>query len=216
MGFLPDSLPQYAELHCASNFSFLRGASHPEELVERALALEYAGLAVTDECSFAGSVRAHLALREARENDELARAFRLIHGTELQLSEGAGKAALPGAKLVLLAQSRAGYGNLSQLITLARRQAAKGSYRLSASDLEAHAEWLQNVLALLVPLRDWSERLDVARIESIGREARWLAELKPGAAWIACELTRGPDDAAQLAALQAIGDTAGLPLVAAG
>src|SRR5512134_2880109 len=102
-------LAPYAELHCLSNFSFLRGASHPEELVERALALEYAGLAVTDECSFAGSVRAHLALREARENDELARAFRLIHGTEIQLTEGNDpKHAVPGAKLVLLAQSRAG------------------------------------------------------------------------------------------------------------
>ncbi len=60
-------LTSYAELHCLSNFSFLRGASHPEELVERALALEYTGLALTDECSFAGSVRAHLALAEARE-----------------------------------------------------------------------------------------------------------------------------------------------------
>jgi error-prone DNA polymerase len=55
--------PSYAELHCISNFSFLRGASHPEELVERALALGYTGLAITDECSFAGAVRAHLALR---------------------------------------------------------------------------------------------------------------------------------------------------------
>jgi hypothetical protein len=55
--------PSYAELHCLSNFSFLRAASHPEELVERALALGYTGLAITDECSFAGAVRAHLALR---------------------------------------------------------------------------------------------------------------------------------------------------------
>jgi len=53
----------YAELHCISNFSFLRGASHPHELVERALALGYTALAITDECSFAGAVRAHLALR---------------------------------------------------------------------------------------------------------------------------------------------------------
>ena len=51
----------YAELHCVSNFSFLRGASHPEELVERAIALGYSALAITDECSFAGSARAHLA-----------------------------------------------------------------------------------------------------------------------------------------------------------
>src|SRR5512141_693583 len=96
----------YTELHCISNFSFLRGASHPEELVERALALDYSGLAVTDECSFAGSVRAHLALRDARENDALARSFRLIHGTEIQLTAGEGRGAVPGATLVLLAQTR--------------------------------------------------------------------------------------------------------------
>jgi error-prone DNA polymerase len=203
----------YSELHCLSNFSFLRGASHPEELVERALALEYRGLAITDECSFAGSVRAHLELKDLRESDELARSFRLIHGTELQLTEGEGRATRPGAKLVLLAATRAGYGNLSQLVTLARRQAAKGGYRLSAADLEAHAEWLDDVLALLVPLRTWREPLDAERVRC---EARWLSGLAPGTAWIACELARGADDAAQLATLQSIGDAAGLPLVAAG
>ncbi len=60
MAFLPD----YAELHCVSNFSFLRGASHPEELVERAAALGYKALALTDECSLAGAVRAHQAAKE--------------------------------------------------------------------------------------------------------------------------------------------------------
>ncbi len=58
-------LPAYAELHCLSNFSFLRGASHPEELVERAAALGYAALAITDECSVSGAVRAHLAAKDA-------------------------------------------------------------------------------------------------------------------------------------------------------
>ena len=203
----------YAELHCLSNFSFLRGASHPEELVERALALGYAGLAITDECSFAGSVRAHLALRELRENDEPARAFSLLHGTEIQLVEGEGRRAAAGAKLVLLAQSRAGYGNLSQLVTLARRQALKGSYRLSSADLEAHAEGLADVLVLHLPVRHWREPFDAVRAE---REARWISDLKPGASWIACELTRSADDAQQLATLQAIGDTLGMPLVAAG
>jgi error-prone DNA polymerase len=205
--------PSYTELHCLSNFSFLRGASHPEELVERALALEYTGLALTDECSFAGSVRAHLALKEAREHDELARSFRLIHGTEIQLTEGVGRQAVAGAKLALLAQTRAGYGNLSQLVTLARRQAIKGSYRLSAADLEARADWLKDVLVLLLPLRTWREPLDTVRVE---HEARWLANLKPGASWMACELTRSTDDAVHLATLQSISDTTGLPLVATG
>ncbi|HEX4599592.1 MAG TPA: PHP domain-containing protein, partial [Burkholderiaceae bacterium] len=142
--------PSYAELHCTSNFSFLRGASHPEELIERALALGYTGLAITDECSFAGSVRAHLALRAltpgpsptgvgegrngafsplplAGEGPGVRECeFRLIHGTEIRLVDG--------PHLVLLAQTRAGYGNLSELITLARRAAPKGEYRLSAAD----------------------------------------------------------------------------------
>jgi len=175
--------PAYTELHCLSNFSFLRGASHAEELIERALALEYAGMAVTDECSFAGSARAHLAWKELGEEDEPARDFQLIHGTEIQLTEGSGKGAQPDAKLVLLATSRDAWGNLSQLVTLGRQQADKGSYRLSRADLEAHRDWLAGVLLLHLPLRHWRDAPDAARIEA---EARWLAELAPGASWIAC------------------------------
>src|SRR5687767_15253082 len=87
------SLPDYAELHCLSNFSFLRGASHPEELVERAHALGYAALALTDECSLAGAVRAHLAAKEC--------GLKLIFGTEVTLDDG--------LKLVLLATDRRSY-----------------------------------------------------------------------------------------------------------
>ncbi len=225
--------PSYVELHCISNFSFLRGASHPEELVERALVLGYAGLAITDECSFAGSVRAHLALRAAR--DELAEAgeFRLVHGTEIRLADG--------PRLVLLAQTRAGYGNLSELVTQARRAAPKGEYRLTTDDLTAQADRLQDTLALLAPSfapvgategkpaqaprglalssAGWGEggcqqsATDIAKIE---QDARWLRELLPGRSWIACELIRGPDDAAWLASLQQIGSRTGLPLAAAG
>ncbi|MFZ9060620.1 MAG: PHP domain-containing protein, partial [Steroidobacteraceae bacterium] len=71
----------YAELHCISNFSFLRGASHPEELVERAVELGYSALALTDECSVAGVVRAHVAARPYP-------GFRLIIGSELRLRNG--------------------------------------------------------------------------------------------------------------------------------
>src|SRR5687767_14041846 len=70
-------LPEYAELHCLSNFSFLRGASHPEELVERAAALSYAALAINDECSLAGVVRAHVAVKE--------HGLKLPLGTEITL-----------------------------------------------------------------------------------------------------------------------------------
>jgi error-prone DNA polymerase len=114
------ALPDYAELHCLTNFSFLRGASHAEELAARARRLGYAALAVTDECSFAGAVRAHLAAKEV--------GLKLIIGTEITLTDG--------MKLVLLARNRAGYGNLSALVTLGRRRAEKGNYRLTRNDLD--------------------------------------------------------------------------------
>ncbi len=78
-------LPAYAELHCLSNFSFLRGASHPEELVERAQALGYAALALTDECSVAGVVRAHLAAKDAGLPLVIGSEFTLADGTKLVL-----------------------------------------------------------------------------------------------------------------------------------
>ena len=89
-------LPDYAELHCLSNFTFLRGASHPEELVERAQALGYGALALTDECSVAGAVRAHVAAKRC--------GLKLITGAEIGLTDG--------LRLVLLATSREGYGRL--------------------------------------------------------------------------------------------------------
>src|SRR5208282_2945292 len=109
-----------AELHCCSNFSFLRGASHAEELVERAAALGYAALALTDECSLAGVARAHVASRQF--------GLPLIVGSEFTTEEG--------LRLVLLATNREGYGNLCELITLARMRASKGCYRLTRADLD--------------------------------------------------------------------------------
>ena len=112
----------YAELHCLSNFSFLRGASRPEELVERAAQLGYAALAVTDECSVAGVVRAHVAARE--------HGLKLIVGAEFRLDDG--------LRCVLLARNRAGYGRLCRLITRGRRSAPKGEYKLTRSDFEEY------------------------------------------------------------------------------
>ena len=112
-------LSPYAELHCLSNFSFLRGASRPEELVERAQAQGYAALALTDECSVAGVVRTHLAAKEA--------ALKFVIGSEFTLVDG--------LKLVLYATDRASYGDLSQLITRGRRNATKGNYALTRDDV---------------------------------------------------------------------------------
>ena len=91
----------YAELHALSNFTFLRGASHPEELVETAAALGYEALAITDECSMSGIVRAHTAAKEHGLK-------KLIIGSELRLRSG--------RKLVVLAQNRSGYAALCELI----------------------------------------------------------------------------------------------------
>src|SRR2546430_17292165 len=109
----------YAELHCISNFTFLRGASHPEELVARAQELGYAALAITDECSLAGIVRAHI---EAKKYG-----LPLIIGSEFRLDDG--------LRLVLLATDRRSYRRLSPPITPGRRRAGKGSYRPAPADL---------------------------------------------------------------------------------
>lgn len=176
----------YAELHCISNFTFLRGASHPEELVERAAQLGYSALALADECSLAGVVRAHLAAKAA--------GIKLIIGSELRLADG--------PTLVLLAPDRNAYGNLSELITQARRAARKGQYHLRCADLAAG---VAGCLAVLIP-DGVPKRQDV----------QWLKTLFPERAWLAVELMRGPDDAAQLAQLQALANVADLPLVACG
>jgi error-prone DNA polymerase len=180
-------LPAYAELHCLSNFTFLRGASHPEELIERAAALGYCALALTDECSVAGAVRAHVAAKGC--------SLKLIVGSEVRLDDG--------TKLVLLAVDRRSYGGLSSLITVGRRRSSKGSYTLTRSDLEPVAA--SGALALLVP----GERPQPGC-------ARWLAELFPAGAWIAAELHCGANDRARLALLGELAATSGLPLVAAG
>jgi error-prone DNA polymerase len=193
-------LPDYAELHCLSNFSFLRGAAHPEELLEKAAVQGYKALALTDECSLAGVVRAHLAAK--------ASAMKLIVGSEMHMLQGdIRKGAGDGLKLVFLACNRHGYGNLSALITLARRRAEKGAYSLQRNDLEAFAPSgaLPDCLVLWVP----GEKVSVA-------DGLWLAERFPGRAWIAVELHAGPDDAGRLESLQALGAACGLPLVAAG
>ncbi|HUP91332.1 MAG TPA: error-prone DNA polymerase [Solimonas sp.] len=176
----------YAELHCLSNFSFLRGASHAQELVAQAQANGYAALAITDECSMAGIVRAH---GQAKKHG-----LRLVVGTELQLADG--------PKLVLLAEDHAGYAAICGAITLARRAADKGHYRITRADLDTP---LPGVSVLWIP----------RGIDELA-ELDWLRARYAGCAWIAVELHRGPDDGARLAHLQALGRRFGLPLVAAG
>ena len=186
-------LPPYAELHCLSNFSFLRGASHPEELVERAHALGYAALALTDECSVAGIVRAHLAAREAD--------LKFVIGSEFTLADG--------LKLALYATDRTTYGDLAQLITRGRRNATKGSYALTRDDVVALAP---RCIALWLPSAAHGRLQDPWPTT----DARWFADAFPGRAWIAVELLARSGDRARLARLRALSQETGLPLVAAG
>jgi len=179
-------IPGYAELHCLSNFSFLRGASGPEELVHRADELGYAALALTDECSVAGIVRAHVAAKDLK--------VRLIIGSEFTLVDG--------MKLVLLVSNLRGYETLCELITKSRRAAAKGEYRIAREDFAASLEGLE---ALWVPG-------DAPQEE----QGAWVARTFAGHAWIAVELHRGPDDEAHVARLEAMGAKLGLRCVAAG
>ncbi len=166
----------YAELHCISNFTFLRGASHAEELIQRAATLGYAGLALTDECSMAGIVRAHVAARSA--------SVKLVVGTELACvmtsavpgSDHAAASAEQLLQLVALAPDRAAYAALCGLITDARRAADKGRYRLDA-DVLLRRLASSGCLLLWLP----GEHPDT-------RFGAWLAEHFPARVWLAAEL----------------------------
>ena len=186
------SLPAYTELHCLSHFTFLRGASHPKELVEQAIKLGYRALAITDECTLSGVVRAHEA---AKDHD-----LKLIIGSEIQLQDG--------PKIVLLATNREGYAQLSELITVGRCRAKKGEYQLSKVDLETG---LPDCLCLLIP--DVTARMSQ---QSLLADAVWLAELFPQRCWIAVEILYLPGEQCRIQTLREISAESGVALVASG
>ena len=192
--------PGYAELHCLTNFTFLRGASHPEELVARARELGYGALAITDECSVGGVVRAHVANKEeseaqsGEERGAPGRPLKLIIGAEFRLA--------CGMRFAALAVNRSGYGRLCRLITRGRRSAPKGDYALTRADVESG---LTDCLILWLP----EDRPDLEAVA-------WLRERFRGNVWIAVELARDGADRERLAALALAGRRLDLPLVASG
>lgn len=207
----PRSGPPYAELHARTNFSFLRGASHAEELVARAAELGYHALAVTDEATLAGVVRAHVAAK--------ACGLKLLVGTELSL-EGSptpaqqGKAGEGGRpRLLLHARERAGYAELAKLLTLSRRRVDRvGGEKASAYDVAfddvaaAASAHPGGLLATFVPSdRPEGDLLMAARVR----------EVFGPAASVALELHRGPDDRARADTVARLATRLGLPLVAA-
>ncbi|HEX2011035.1 MAG TPA: PHP domain-containing protein, partial [Roseateles sp.] len=203
-------IPEYAELHCLSNFSFLRGASNPEELVERAHRLGYAGIAITDECSLAGVVRAYTQLkrlRTAAEEQGLEITLpRLLIGAEFLVRDDL--TGEPDFKLVAIARHLEGYGNLCQFITQLRRESAtKGRYRLRRAQLQPGR--LDGCQLILLPRRAADDAALLA-------PALWLLRHYPGQAWIGIELLREIGDELWLQRLRELSETTALPLVACG
>jgi error-prone DNA polymerase len=204
----PQGLPEYAELFCLSNFSFLQGASHAEELVARAVKLGYAALALTDECSLAGVVRAHAEAKKA--------GLPLLVGAHFHLKNDDGS---PALSLILLAQNRNGYGNLCELITLGRTRSEKGTYLLTPSDIAApapafaHLAGMPDCLAILLPTYPGHEAADLDRLHS---QARWLAGLFPGRAWLGLTLLHRAFDDAHRATVEEVAWQHQLPITALG
>ena len=199
-------LPAYAELHCLSNFSFQRGASHPGELVRRAHELGYAALAITDECSLAGVVRAYqewLDLHEeAKEQGAAPPTLKLVIGSEFRV-----EAPTP-FRLVVLAKTREGYGNLSEFITRLRRASTKkGTYRLTWQQILPQR--LRECFVLLVPDRQ-------ASFDAVFAQAQWLRKAFGDDGRLAVELLRDLDDHAWLHKLREASRLTGAALVAAG
>ncbi len=182
-------LPDYVELHALSAFSFQRGASTPDELAGHALDIGYRGIAITDECSMAGVVRAHQELKERGRLD-----WPLIIGSEFTLHDG--------PTFVLLAETQRGYAGICERITRGRRFAEKGTYRLGRADFD---DAIPDVCVLWIPRGE--HELD---------ELAWLRERYAGRLWIAVELHRDGDDAAKLSRLQELGRRFDIPCVASG
>ncbi len=183
---------EYAPLWCKSNYSFLEGASHPEELVEQARALGLPGLALTDRDGVYGIVRAHVRAREL--------GVHLICGAQMSLDGG--------AQVVLLAADRAGYANLCRLVTRGRRRHAKGECSVTADEVCEHA----GGLLALWPGAHWAVEADA------DRDRPALAALRDAFGDRACGLLarhRVAGEAPREGWLRARAREIGLPLAAA-
>ncbi|NHV31478.1 error-prone DNA polymerase [Burkholderia sp. D-99] len=204
-------LPDYAELFCRSNFSFLHGASHAEELVERAFELGYRGIAITDECSLAGAPRMHVAAK--------AKGLPLVIGSYFEVTPddvAPGHDPGPGAfGLVLLAQNREGYGNLSELISWRRMASPKGTYKLTSRMLSAppaefaHLRGMPDCFAILVPA--YPVRADV-----LDAQVAWFRATFGERARLGLVQLQRALDGAQREEIRAAGERRGVRIVALG
>ncbi len=178
----------YAELQVTTNFSFLRGGSHPEELVVRAKELGLAAIAITDHNTLAGIVRAHAAAK--------AEGMRLVIGARLDLVDG--------PSLLCFPTDRAAYGRLSRLISLGQRRAAKGECRLSFADV---FDFTEGQLVVALPP-------DQAALPAFGAHLAKLSEQFAGRLWLAAHHLYRGDDARRLVRLAELAATFDVPLLA--
>ena len=192
----PD-MPRYAELHCLSDFTFLRGASSAAQLFARARACGYEALAITDECSLAGIVRAFEASRDT--------GVPLVIGSEFRLTDG--------TRFVLLVENQQGYENLCALITTGRRAASKGRYVLSWTDVERASR--DGLLCLWLPDEHPDGKAADAASHPLLERASWIRQTFLHA-WLAVELHRDRDDARVLAERLALAEMTDLTPVACG
>ncbi|AKU24337.1 error-prone DNA polymerase [Massilia sp. NR 4-1] len=202
-------LPAYAELFCLTNFSFLEGASHAEELATRAVQLDYEALAITDECSLAGVVRAHGEAKRAGLKQ-------LLIGSFFHLMHPDGS---PALSLIAIAQNRNGYGNLSEMITVGRTRADKGTYLLHPDDFahpppeRAHLKGMPDCLLILLPAYPAQEAQEVDRLHA---QAAWMASTFPGRCWIGLTLLQRAFDETHRTGVEEVALQHRLPVVAAG
>ena len=186
---------RYAELHCRTNFSFLAGASHPDELVARAVQLNYAALAVTDRNTLAGVVRAHAAAKE----------------TNLKLIVGAEITPIDAPAIVLWAPDRQAYGRLCRLITRGRRNAAKGECHLTLVELADHAAGL---LAGVVTARSSQSVTPSSVAEQ--QSLHTYRDIFGDRSYLLVEPHAGADDQGYLDGQKLLSQQTKLPLLAAG
>ncbi|MEP2235906.1 MAG: error-prone DNA polymerase [Alteripontixanthobacter sp.] len=186
----------FAELVAATNFSFLRGASHPSDMVARAIELGMAGIGIADSNSVSGVVRAHVALRHALEelpDEDRARfPFRLVVGARLCFTDDT-------PDIVAYPTTRHGWGRLTRLLTAGNLRAEKGDCLLQLSDLLSYCEDL-----LLIAL---AEREDEAAL-------RRLSAAAPGRVWLGLTMPYNGRDHRRLAHLAALAERVGVPLLA--
>ncbi|WP_374470837.1 error-prone DNA polymerase [Phenylobacterium sp.] len=185
-------MTRYAELQATTNFSFLRGASHPHELVAGADALGMEAVGICDRNTLAGVVRAWSAMEKLKAGGSQIRA---LTGCRLDFAD-----ATPS--LLVYPTDREAYGRLTRLLTLGQRRADKGECVLRWDDLLDHAE---GQLVLVVP----PERLDEAFAADLRRISGELPDV-----WLAAARRYGARDLKRLSQLSALAQAHGAPMVA--